>query len=88
MSQGESSVTLELPDEMSDEQIQEAEAYAALYALGGYTYNNVVHETHNEQYNAAKSDESGTDTDGEDEEGIDEADKDVDEETLIKQKSP
>ena len=73
---------------MSDDQTQEAEAYAALYAIGGYTYSNVVHETHSEQCNVAKSDESGTDTDGEDEEGIDETDRDVDEETLIKQKSP
>ena len=69
---------------MSDEQIHEAEAYAALYALGGYTYDNVVHEEHNEQCNAAKNDESETDTDGEDEEGIHKIDKDVDEETLIK----
>ena len=35
VSQGESAVTLELPDDMSDEQMHEAEAYAALYALGG-----------------------------------------------------
>ena len=88
VSQGESAVTLELPDNMSDEQIHEAEAYAALYALGGYTYNNVVHEEHDEQCNAAKSDELETDTNGEDEEGIDEMDRDIDEETLIKQKSP
>ena len=44
MSQGKSAVTLELLDDISDEQIHEAEAYAALYALGGYTYNNVIHE--------------------------------------------
>ena len=73
---------------MSDEQTQIAEAYAALYAIGGYTHSNIVHKVHDEQCNAAKSDESETDTDGEEEEGIDEADRDVDEETLIKQKSP
>ena len=49
MSQGKSAVTLELLDDISDEQIHEAEAYAALYALGGYTYNNVIHEVPDEQ---------------------------------------
>ena len=88
MSQGKSAVTLELLDDISDEQIHEAEAYAALYALGGYTYNNVIHEVPDEQCNAAKDDELETDTYGEDEEGIDEMDSDVDEETLIQQKSP
>ena len=88
VSQGESAVTLELLDDASDEQIYEAEAYAALYALGGYTYSNIIHEVHDEQCNAAKSNESGTDTDREDEEGIYKTDRDVDEETLIKQKSP
>ena len=44
VSQGESVVTLEIPDEIPDNQTTEAEAYAALYAVGGYTYNNVVHE--------------------------------------------
>ena len=37
VSQCESAVTMELPEELSDEQAIEAEAYAALYALGGYT---------------------------------------------------
>ena len=69
---------------MSNEQTQEAEAYTALYAIGGYTYNNVVHKVHDKQCNAAKNDESETDTNGEDKEGIDEMDRDVDEETLIK----
>ena len=54
VSQGESAVTLELPDEMSNKQTQEAEAYAALYAIGGYTYNNVVHEVHDEQCNVQR----------------------------------
>ena len=83
MSQGKSAVTLELLDDISDEQIHEAEAYAALYALGGYTYDNVIHEVPDKQCKAAKDDESVTDTDGEDKEGIDEMDKDMDKETLI-----
>ena len=57
VSQGELAVTLELPEDMPDDQTQEAEAYAALYAIGGYTYSNVVHEAHTEQCNAAKGDE-------------------------------
>ena len=88
MSLGESAVTLELPDDISKEQMHEAEAYAALYALGGYTYNNVIHEVPDKQCNVAKDDELETDTYGEDEEGIDKMDSDVDEETLIQQKSP
>ena len=36
VSQGESAVTLKIPDEMSNDQTTEAEAYAALYAVGGY----------------------------------------------------
>ena len=88
MSQGKSAVTLELPDDISDEQMHEAEAYTALYTLGGYTYNNVIHEVPDKQCNAAKDDELETDTYGEDEESIDERDSDVDEETLIQQKSP
>ena len=70
VSQGESAVTLELLDDASDEQIYEAEAYAELYALGGYTYSNIIHKAPDEQCNAAKNDESETDTDGENEEGI------------------
>ena len=56
VSQGEFAVTLKLPEEISDEQVQEAEAYAALYALGGYTYNNVVHKVPDKQCNSAKND--------------------------------
>ena len=52
VSQDESAVTLELPKDMSEEQTQEAEAYATLYALGGYTYNNVIHEVLDEQCNS------------------------------------
>ena len=48
VSQGESVVTLEIPDEMPDDQTTEAEAYAALYAVRGYTYNNNVHEAEDE----------------------------------------
>ena len=88
MSQGKSAVTLKLPDDISNKQMHEAEAYAALYALGGYTYNDVIHEVPDEQCNAAKDDELETDTYREDEEGINETDSDVDEETLIQQKSP
>ena len=51
VSQGKSTVTLELLDDISEEQIHEAEGYAALYALGGYTYNNVVHVIPDEQCN-------------------------------------
>ena len=37
ISQGESCVIVDYPQDLTDEQITEAEACAALYALGGYT---------------------------------------------------
>ena len=77
-----------LLDDISEEQMHEAEGYAALYALGGYTYDNVIHEVPDKQCKAAKDDESETDTDGEDKKGIDKMERDVDEKTLIQQKSP
>ena len=42
VSQGEACITVDCPDDLSDHQIVEAEAYTALYTLGGYTYNNIV----------------------------------------------
>ena len=80
-------VTLEIPDETPDDQTTEAEAYAALYAVGGYTYNNIIHKAEDEQCNTAKSDEQDGDQEVEDMDGIDETDRNVDEEALIKQKS-
>ena len=88
VSQCESAITMELPEELSDEQAIEAEAHAVLYALGGYTYNNVVHEAPDKQCNSANKGEAETDNDMEDEKGIGETEKDVDEEALIRQKSP
>ena len=88
VSQGESMVTLEIPDETPENQSIEAEAYAALFAVGGYTYSNVVHEADDEQCNTAKSDDEESDQEEEDIDGIDEMDKDVDEESLINQKTP
>ena len=88
VSQGESMVTLEIPDDTPEDQSIEAEAYAALFAVGGYTYDNIIHEADEEQCNAAKSDEEDSDQEEEDTDGIDEMDKDVDEESLINQKTP
>ena len=42
---------MEYPEDMSSQQVTEAEAYAALFALGGYTYNNVVEEGSEEYCN-------------------------------------
>ena len=83
VSQCESAITMELPEELSDEQAIEAEAYAVLYVLGGYTYNNVVHEVPEKHCNSAKNGEAEMDDDLEDEEGINKTEKDVDEEALI-----
>ena len=62
--------------------------YAALYALGGYTYNNLAHEAPEEICNVA---ESGDKEDGSElDDRFDEVDTDhkVDEEELISRKSP
>ena len=58
---GKASVTLEYPEDLSDHQVTQVEAYAALYALGGYTYNNVVQEASDEQCNSANEGEDNTD---------------------------
>ena len=63
--------------------MQKTDAYAALYASGGYTFNNIIHEAPYKQCNSAKDGEAETDNDLEDEEGINETEKDVDEEALI-----
>merc|ERR1712240_101251 len=42
VSQGESMVTLEIPNKTPENQSMEAEDYAALFAVGGYTYSNIV----------------------------------------------
>ena len=85
VSQGESCITVECPEELNDLQLIEAEAYAALYAVGGYTYKNIIIEPTAEECNAVSSDRDDSDSD----DGFDEADKDskVDEEELIKTKS-
>ena len=57
---------MELPEELSDEQAIAAEAYATLYALGGYTYNNVVHKAPDKQCYSAYNGEAETDNDLED----------------------
>ena len=56
VSQGEACVTVDCPDDLDNHQRVEAEAYAALYALGGYTYNNIVIEAPEEVCNSVNSD--------------------------------
>ena len=55
VSQGEACITVDCPDDLNDHQIVEAEAYAALYALGGYTYNNIIIEAPEETCNSVNS---------------------------------
>ena len=63
-------MTIEYSGTLSNEQVMEAVAYATLYALGGYTYNNVVQEAPDEQCNSANNEEVDIDNDLEDKEGI------------------
>merc|ERR1712240_44562 len=75
VSQGESMVTLEIPDDTPEDQTMEAETYAALFAVGGYTYSNIAHDADDEQCNTAKSDEQDADQEEEDIDGIDGMDR-------------
>ena len=85
VSQGETCITIDCPEELDDHQMVEAEAYAALYTVGGYTYRNAVIESPVEMCNWVSSDKDDSDSD----DGFDESDQDtkVDEEELIKKKS-
>ena len=88
VNQGESAVIIEYPENLLETQVTEIEAYAALYAIGGYTYDNLVQELDDEVCNSVEKDGEETDSepDGEDD-GID-TDKKIDEEELISKKSP
>ena len=79
---------MEYREDMSSQQVTEAEAYAALFALGGYTQNNMVEEGSEEYCNPANKGEEDAydDLDGEDQ-GAESSPR-VDEEALIRQKSP
>ena len=87
VNQDETSVCMEYPEDMSNEQVTEAEAYAALFALGGYTYSNLVEEGSEDYCNSRGEGEKDADDDlvGEDE-GVESSPK-VDEEALIRQKA-
>ena len=88
INQGESAITIEYPKDLSDVQVTEVEAYAALFAIGGYTYDNLVQEPPDEVCNSAEKDDKETDSEhDEEDDGID-ADTKVDEEELIGKKSP
>lgn len=78
VNQCESAVTMKYLGTLSYKKIMEVEAYAALYALGGYMYKNVVQEAPDEQCNLANDEEVDTDNDLEDKEGIKETDPKVD----------
>ena len=62
VNQDETSVCMEYPEDMSPEQVTEAEACAILFALDGYTYNNIVEEGSEEYCNSSnKGDEDAND---------------------------
>ena len=88
VSQSESAVTIEFPENLLGTQVTEIEAYAALYAIGGYTYNNLVQELDSEVCNSVDKNNEETDSEPDEEgDGID-ADKKINEEELISKKSP
>merc|ERR1712089_90530 len=87
VSQSESEVGIEFPEDFLEAQIAEIEAYAALYALGSYTFDNLVEED-NEMCNSATTEAAEEDSDKEEEDDGIAEEKAVDEEELIKMKSP
>ena len=87
VSQSESEVGIEFPEDFLETQVAEIEAYAALYALGGYTFDNLVQED-NEMCNSATTDAAEEDSDKEEEDDGIAEEKAIDEEELIKMKSP
>ena len=54
MNQSESAVTIEYPENLLETQVTEIEVYATLYAIGGYTYDNLMQEPPNEMCNSAE----------------------------------
>ena len=87
MSQSESAVAIEFPENFLEAQVTEIEAYAALYAIGGYTFNNLIQED-SETCNSVNTNATEEDSDPEEEDDGIASDKAIDEEELIKTKSP
>ena len=87
VSQSESAVAIEFPEDFLEAQVTEIEAYAALYAIGGYTFDNLVQED-SETCNSANTDATEEDSDPEEEDDGIAPDKAINEEELIKTKSP
>ena len=89
VNQKEDSVEIEFQDDISEEQLLEAEAYSMLFALGGYTYSNLQEEDSTPEVgnNVEEGKEEANDDDAD---GDDDArsSTEVDEEALINQKSP
>ena len=88
VNQGESAVTIEYPKDLSEMQVTEIEVYAALFAIGGYTYDNLVQEPNDEVCNSVKKDNEETDSEPDEEDNGIDTDKKVNEEELISKKSP
>ena len=85
--QDKNSVSIEYPEDMTPDKITEAEAYAMLFALGGYTYTNIVEEGTNETTSTVNEGEKVANdglVDGDD--GAESSSK-VDEESLNRQKA-
>ena len=86
--QDKTSVELEYDSDLDEEEILASEAYSLLYSLGGYTFSNLVEEGVLEAVNTVKEGEeeaNDDDFDGDDNAG---SNSKVDEEELIKTKTP
>ena len=86
--QDENSVEIEYTDDLDEEQMIVAEAYSLLYSLGGYTYDNLVKEGIMEAVSTVE--EGKEEADDDDFDGDDNAvsSSEVNEEELIKTKTP
>ena len=86
--QNETSVEIEYTDDLDEEQMLAAEAYSLLYGLGSFTYNNLVEEGVMEAFSAVEEGEEEADNDDFDGDDNTGSNSKVDEEELIKTKSP
>ena len=86
--QDENSVEIEYTDNLDEEQMIAAEAYSLLYSLGGYTYNNLVEEGLMEAVSTVEEGKEEADDDNFDGDDNAGSGSEVNEEELIKTKTP
>ena len=86
--QDENSIELQYSEDLNHDELLEAKAYSLLFALGGYTYTNLMEEGVPETANVVEEGKEVANDDGDDGDDYARSCSEVDEEALIRQKSP